>query len=154
MLQVDSFLRDRFPLAGRFKRSRESCGENIWRCSKFLTFAVVFVASLCQTLVQQLPRPLSHETTLTRSGVVLQAPWMLSCIEALVVLLIYFLGMPRPQLAHTPQRLRFSFTHSLEDVVLLSTARALWLSLAYGLGSSRNFHRYGGACAYVCAPTS
>ena len=77
---------------------------------------------------------------------------MLSCIEALAVLLIYFLGTPRPQLVHTAKRLRFSYTHSLEDVVLLSTARALWLSLAYGLGSARNFHRWECAIVQASAP--
>ena len=68
------------------------------------------------------------------------APWVLAIIELVAVNLIYFLGTARP-LVDT-HRYRFSYMHSLEDILGLSIARTVLLSLAYAWGVYR-VHRVG-----------
>jgi hypothetical protein len=61
-----------------------------------------------------------------------QAPWVLSTMEFVPVLLIYFLCTIKPLIIHqNPQQYHFSFSHSLEDVIVLSITRAVILSGAY-----------------------
>lgn len=60
---------------------------------------------------------------------------MLSTAEVVSVLLIYFLGTSRSLLIHqVPRHYRFSYTHSVEDIVGLSCTRAAILSLSYAVG--------------------
>ncbi len=66
---------------------------------------------------------------------------MLCAMEVLTVLLIYFLATSRSLVIHqVPRHYRFSFTHSLEDIVGICCTRAAILSLAYAIGQ-RSMHR-------------
>ncbi|KAG1680776.1 hypothetical protein FOA52_008109 [Chlamydomonas sp. UWO 241] len=75
------------------------------RCLNFCKFAFVCSASLLQAV----------------------GPWVLSCGEALAVLLLYLSMRP-----HRP--FRFSYRYSIEDVVGMCIMRATILSAAYGWG--------------------
>lgn len=68
----------------------------------------------------------------------LQGPFVLATMEVLAVLLIYFLGTFKSVVIHEPpSQYHFSYAHSLEDVVGISVARALLLSMAHGWGMHR-----------------
>ncbi|GFR39649.1 hypothetical protein Agub_g115 [Astrephomene gubernaculifera] len=125
--RVDAYLRDRFLQSGRKHKPREICGggETFMRCFNHVKFCVVCCASLSQAV----------------------APWMLSAMEVLAVLLIYFLATSRSLVIHHH---RFSFTRSLEDVVGITCTRAAILSLAYAIGQ-RSVHRPYLYAAYLLA---
>ena len=64
-----------------------------------------------------------------------QAPWVLSTIELVAVLLIYFLGCSRSLVTHeSTSNYQFNWRCSLEDVLILAIARSLILSLTYAWG--------------------
>ena len=68
---------------------------------------------------------------------------MLSSLEVVTVLLIYFLGTSRAAVDDAPAKYHFSYVHSLEDIIGLSCTRSAILSLAYAVGM-KHLHR--------CAP--
>ncbi|KXZ55263.1 hypothetical protein GPECTOR_3g400 [Gonium pectorale] len=67
-----------------------------------------------------------------------RAPWVLCAGEVLTVLLIYFLAFGSKSLVMPHHR--FSFTHSLDDVVGIVCARSTVLSMAYAIGQ-RALHK-------------
>jgi hypothetical protein len=72
----------------------------------------------------------------------IQAPWGLAVAEVTAMLLLYFVAVPSALLVR--QRLstyRYGFDHSLEDVVVLSLARGLAVTIAYFTGAGAKHHR-------------
>lgn len=112
------------------RRSRESCGGTFVRCIKFLAFCAVCTGSLFQAL----------------------APWMLSAIELLTELLLYFLGMPyHLALVEKPtqQLHHFTFRSSVDDILILCITRSVIISLTYAYGHSRYHYRPFLLAAYL-----
>ena len=64
-----------------------------------------------------------------------QAPWVLSTIELVSVLLIYFLGTSKSLIIHeSTSNYHFYWRCSLEDILGLAIARSLILSVTYAWG--------------------
>ena len=82
-----------------------------------------------------------------------QAPWALAVIEALIMLLLYFIMVPDAVVVRKPLlALNYSFKDSLEDVLMFSLARDLAVVLAYAFGAGAHYHRWafsiaGSTCA-------
>ncbi|GAX85063.1 hypothetical protein CEUSTIGMA_g12483.t1 [Chlamydomonas eustigma] len=125
--RVDSLqanLRDRFLPAIRRRPSRENC-EGCLRFLNFTRFCLGCSASLFQVL----------------------APWVLSSIEIVAVLITYFIGTSRSLIIHQPTNsYHFNWMCSLEDIVGLVIARSVLLSLSYAWGV--NFVQSAGASAH------
>ncbi|MEW5319945.1 MAG: hypothetical protein WDW38_011055 [Sanguina aurantia] len=63
------------------------------------------------------------------------APWMLSFIEVLTVLLVFFLAIARTAVSRQPPApYHFLYKHSVVDIVGLACTRAALLSIAYAVG--------------------
>eukprot|EP00798_Chlamydomonas_sp_ICE-L_P000009 gene9-12818_t len=122
---VDSSSREKTNFRNR--RPRESCGAFCHRFLSISKFVFVCGASLFQAL----------------------GPWMLSTLEVSIVLLLYWLGNSH-NLAPRLLTHRFSYVHSLEDIVGLSCTRSAILSLAYAFGG-QFMHRPYLYCSYLLA---
>ncbi len=130
-----SNLRDRF-LPGLVRRKpREPCLESCTRCFNLMRFCLGCSASIFQVLVRQCMK-LPHDASGARSHPMLQqAPWVLSTIELVAVLLTYFLGISRSLLVHEPtNNYHFSWRCSPEDIVGLAIVRSILLSVTYAWG--------------------
>jgi hypothetical protein len=127
--------------------------QKLWVCSWVTPRSVLDVLHVKVPNVRAPPAaPCTYPTTLLQPHL-LQAPWMLSVIEVLSLLLLYgLLILPyRP-----PGPYAFDFKASTEDVVLLGGIRAATLAATYAWGSTRQHLRWGVAwcgvweCARVC----
>jgi len=125
-IKAESYLKDKFLHGKPASRSRvlgcTACrGESCTRFLKLMRFFLVCSASLMQ----------------------LVAPWMLCTLEVVAVLCIYCLGTSRSLVLHPlthSHHYHFSYRHSLEDIVGISIARTILLSVTYAVGM-RYMHR-------------
>ncbi len=71
-----------------------------------------------------------------------QAPWGLAVTEVTTLLLLYFVAVPSAVIVRQPlARYHYAFDRSLEDVVALSLARGLAVTIAYFSGAGAKHHR-------------
>ncbi|KAI8468324.1 MAG: hypothetical protein J3K34DRAFT_523032 [Monoraphidium minutum] len=96
--------------------ARPACGQRCARCLRFTGFCLVCSGTLFQAV----------------------APWVLSVVEAVGVLLMYLLLVPHPP---APQPFEFGFRFNLEDVVVGSAVRAAVISGTYAYGMRRQYLR-------------
>jgi len=72
-----------------------------------------------------------------------QAPWGLATAEVASMLLLYFVVVPGALLVRRPaDGWRYAFDRSLEDVVALSLARGLAVTVSYFSGAGAKHHRW------------
>jgi hypothetical protein len=140
--QVDSYLKDKFL---RQKKNPSVWAESFVRACNHVKFSIVCCLSLSQALVGTTLAPdvcsLAHSVAR-----LFQAPCILCALEVFAVLAIYF-TTSQALLVHGVRR--FSYKHSIDDVVGLCCTRAAILTFAYGMGS-RSAHRYLYLAAVTC----
>lgn len=72
-----------------------------------------------------------------------QAPWGLATAEVAAMLLLYFVAVPSALLVRrSVTAYSYGFNRCLEDVVALSLARGLAVTVAYFTGAGAKHHRW------------
>lgn len=136
--------------------------ETLVRSVRFLRYCLVCSASLVRAVVRDLISQLqicqvclhaicSRNAMGTCAGLrclltalsIPQAPWGLAMAEVAAMLLLYFVAVPSALLVRrSVTAYSYGFDRSLEDVVALSLARGLAVTVAYFTGAGAKHHKW------------